>query len=298
VQVCPPTTKWLVVTNGDNEYAEHFMQMVGLRAARAWGNTPPPGGRPAPCWITLVVPSHSAAAQVREEGTGHDLVAVDFYSRFQRPTAPSCERFAAAPGLPACKRNRLRWCHTDLGANAIAYPRFVQENRRFGVLGVRTAGAAPWEVPAWFVARPARLYAVPLRPPLLLIHPSSLQPCAIMQSVSGGLGAEHFDGIMMQMLMAAGWRVKHLQGVCPFNHAPSLQVGPPSAGGSPPPRMPSQLAAIQLLPRPLEGPPPLHLHTSNSHPAPSSKSCSRAAGAAACGMTATLCPGPQRAGAA
>jgi hypothetical protein len=46
-----------------------------------------------------------------------------------------------------------------------------------------------------------------------------------MQAVSGGLGAEHFDGIMMQLLMAAGWRVKHVNDICPFNHAPSLQVG-------------------------------------------------------------------------
>lgn len=43
------------------------------------------------------------------------------------------------------------------------------------------------------------------------------------QAVSGGLGAEHFDGIMMQALMAANWSVAHLEGVCPFNHAPSLQ---------------------------------------------------------------------------
>lgn len=27
-QVCPPSTKWLVVTNGDNEYSEDFFQMV------------------------------------------------------------------------------------------------------------------------------------------------------------------------------------------------------------------------------------------------------------------------------
>ena len=45
-----------------------------------------------------------------------------------------------------------------------------------------------------------------------------------VQGVSGGLGAEHFDGIMMQLLMAASWRVKHLEGYCPFNHAPSFQV--------------------------------------------------------------------------
>jgi hypothetical protein len=43
--------------------------------------------------------------------------------------------------------------------------------------------------------------------------------------VAGGLGAEHFDGIMMQLLLASSWRVRHLHDVCPFNHAPSLQVG-------------------------------------------------------------------------
>ena len=77
-----------------------------------------------------------------EAGKDADLVAVDFYSRYQRPTAPSCERFAAAPGAPACKTNRLRWCHTDLGANVVNYQRFLAEGRRFGGLGVRGQEAA------------------------------------------------------------------------------------------------------------------------------------------------------------
>jgi hypothetical protein len=34
LQVCPPGTKWLVVTNGDNEYAEDFMQRVGGQSCR------------------------------------------------------------------------------------------------------------------------------------------------------------------------------------------------------------------------------------------------------------------------
>lgn len=78
-----------------------------------------------------------------DNAAGEDLLAFDFYSRFQRPTAPSCERFAASPGAPACKRNRLRWCHTDLGANVINYQRFVKENRRFGTLGVSRRARAP-----------------------------------------------------------------------------------------------------------------------------------------------------------
>jgi hypothetical protein len=83
---------------------------------------------------------------VAEAGTDADLVAVDFYSRYQRPTAPSCERFAAAPGAPACKTNRLRWCHTDLGANVVSYQRFLAEGRRFGGLGVSAGGS--WELGA------------------------------------------------------------------------------------------------------------------------------------------------------
>ena len=34
IQVCPPSARWLVVTNGDNEYSQDFMQRVrGLRGA-------------------------------------------------------------------------------------------------------------------------------------------------------------------------------------------------------------------------------------------------------------------------
>lgn len=50
-----------------------------------------------------------------------------------RPGIP-CERFAAGPGLPPCKVNTLTWCHTDLAANAYAWPRFIADDMRFGVL--------------------------------------------------------------------------------------------------------------------------------------------------------------------
>ncbi len=33
-QVCPPSTRWLVVTNGDNEYTENFMQLVSEGRSR------------------------------------------------------------------------------------------------------------------------------------------------------------------------------------------------------------------------------------------------------------------------
>lgn len=102
----------------------------------ACGQAPLPGSNSAPLTVLLLVCLQHTCRQVLDNAAGVDLLAFDFYSRFQRPTAPSCERFAAAPGAPACKRNRLRWCHTDLGANVINYQRFVQENRRFGTLGV------------------------------------------------------------------------------------------------------------------------------------------------------------------
>jgi hypothetical protein len=48
-----------------------------------------------------------------------------------------CERFGQQEGAPTCKPNRLRWCHTDLGANAMRWPRLIAENRRFGFLAAQ-----------------------------------------------------------------------------------------------------------------------------------------------------------------
>lgn len=94
--MCSRDTEWLIVTNGDNEYAPSLFNHLD-----------------------------AAADDV-------DLVAFDYYSRYQRSTGPPCYRFSAEPGGPACKRNLLKWCHTDLGANVFSYPRFVGEDRRFG----------------------------------------------------------------------------------------------------------------------------------------------------------------------
>jgi hypothetical protein len=48
-----------------------------------------------------------------------------------------CDRFAQQEGAPTCKPNRLRWCHTDLGANVMRWPRLIAENRRFGFLAAQ-----------------------------------------------------------------------------------------------------------------------------------------------------------------
>ena len=52
---------------------------------------------------------------------------------------PPCERFARDPQAPACKVNELRWCHTDLGANALRWPRWMAEGRRFGSMAAQYA---------------------------------------------------------------------------------------------------------------------------------------------------------------
>ena len=68
IRACPRDTRWLIVTNGDNEYASDLFAQI------------------AP---------HSDA----------ELVALDYYSRYQRSTALPCERFKQEADAPACKQN-------------------------------------------------------------------------------------------------------------------------------------------------------------------------------------------------
>lgn len=103
IRACPPSTQWVLATNGDNEYADTFFEQI-------------------------------------QSSQGSDVVAFDFYSRYQRSTAAPCERFAQAPGLPACKPNKLQWCHTDLGANAFNFKRLMAEDKRFGALAQHSNG--------------------------------------------------------------------------------------------------------------------------------------------------------------
>ena len=109
IQVCPPNTTWLVVTNGDNEYADSFMARVIEESSNKTNGDKDVGSAPP------------------------DIVAFDFYSRFQRITMPACERFAARPPpAPLCKSNSLQWCKFDLGAAALNWQRFKSEKRSFG----------------------------------------------------------------------------------------------------------------------------------------------------------------------
>ena len=111
--VCPPDTKWVVVTNGDNEYARGFMERV-LKESRDTS--------------AFERPVVSTEAPI-------DIVAFDFYSRYLRPTAPPCERFGVRQSnFSPCKPNLLRWCQVDLGAVALSWHRWQREGRSFGAI--------------------------------------------------------------------------------------------------------------------------------------------------------------------
>eukprot|EP01023_Acetabularia_acetabulum_P013725 TRINITY_DN16639_c1_g2_i1.p1 TRINITY_DN16639_c1_g2~~TRINITY_DN16639_c1_g2_i1.p1 ORF type:complete len:415 (+),score=54.24 TRINITY_DN16639_c1_g2_i1:48-1292(+) len=96
IRVCPSHSEWILVTNGDNLYATNLFQKVVASDA--------------------------------------DLVALDYYSRYQRATGVPCERFAAEEGKPSCKVNHLQWCLTDLGANFMRVRKLVLDGWKFGVL--------------------------------------------------------------------------------------------------------------------------------------------------------------------
>lgn len=68
ISACPPSSEWVLVTNGDNLYADTFFDRI------------------------MSVPREA------------DAIAFDFYSRYQRITGPPCMRFSE--GLTACKTNR------------------------------------------------------------------------------------------------------------------------------------------------------------------------------------------------
>lgn len=70
MRACPPSTQWVLATNGDNLYAKDLFRTVIDAPADA------------------------------------DVIALDYYSRYQRTTGPPCARFAASRGLPPCKQNR------------------------------------------------------------------------------------------------------------------------------------------------------------------------------------------------
>lgn len=100
IRLCDPRTKWVVATNGDNLYGRGFLSRI---------------------------------FEAANDDT--DIVSFDFYSRYQKPTMPSCDRFTALYNEKRnCKQNTMRWCQTDLGSVAIRRAKLLEEERYFGML--------------------------------------------------------------------------------------------------------------------------------------------------------------------
>eukprot|EP00775_Hariotina_reticulata_P012502 gene12502-12637_t len=152
IRACPKSTSWLMVTNGDNDYDPQFM--------------------------TAIV----------QQPVGTEVVAFDYYSRFQRSTGLPCERFAAGPGVPTCKENLLRWCQTDLAANVYWWPRFVADDMLFGVLDSGRGANHDGFMAEVVVKRSWKVAHVPGR--CLVEHSPSPQLCASL----GGVWDDSFAG--------------------------------------------------------------------------------------------------------
>lgn len=174
---CPANTEWVVVSNGDNDYAKTFFSRIGAvkdadviafdfysRYHRATGASQPP----ASCTVhrthhVQAYDCHEEAAASEPWCTECSLLHLAHCAALPTSTLPfsnlcanvpasqagftlsaalsvaciagvPCERFGQQEGAPTCKLNKLRWCHTDLGANAMRWPRLMAEDRRFGSL--------------------------------------------------------------------------------------------------------------------------------------------------------------------
>ena len=100
IRLCSSSSEWVVVTNGDNLYGKSFVSRI----------------------LEMAEPST-------------DIVKFDFYSRFNKPSMPSCDRFTPEYNRQVpCKRNTLRWCQTDLGSVALRREKLIKEKRYFGSL--------------------------------------------------------------------------------------------------------------------------------------------------------------------
>jgi hypothetical protein len=95
---CSQSSRWLLVTNGDNFYNKKFLEHLD---------------------------------------TNYDVIAYDFYSRWVNHLKgiPPCERMSgSATGEISCMQNLMKPGSTDLGSNVYNLKRWNREKRRFSTL--------------------------------------------------------------------------------------------------------------------------------------------------------------------
>lgn len=202
VAACPRNSTWVVVTNGDNEVAEGFF------------------------WT------------IAERGKHADLVALDFFSRFQRPTARACDRFGSRVG----QTERA----ADVGS---IYEKAEEGGSRNQT---RSAAAEREEDPPMVAERASE--SPSLQP--AVIFPPAADPAPLCKrnlaawcntdlganafrkarmdaervrfgEPHGGLpdsGGEHADGLLAADLIDAGWRLERVSDGCFFSHSPNPQA--------------------------------------------------------------------------
>jgi len=95
-QQCPRDSDWLLVTNGDNYYEPTFLNHLDL---------------------------------------SRDVIAYDFYTRYSHIldtdlVGSGCKKFFKGPDV-ACKKNLLKYWHTDLGSYVLNFKRWLLEGRSF-----------------------------------------------------------------------------------------------------------------------------------------------------------------------
>ncbi|MEW5307790.1 MAG: hypothetical protein WDW36_010166 [Sanguina aurantia] len=153
---CDTLTQWVLPTNGDNEYDARLLPRLSA--------VPPAVG----------------------------LVALDYYSRYQRPTARPCERFAAGASFPSCKANGVRFCNTDLAANVINWRRWRSEGRSFGMLTDDDLGLNDGMMAEALVRDGWEVHHITDR--CLLSHSPSPQLCALNSGVWDDSSYDSFEG--------------------------------------------------------------------------------------------------------
>lgn len=228
VAACPRNSTWVVVTNGDNEVAKGFF------------------------WT------------IAERGRHADLVALDFFSRFQRPTARACERFGSRVG----ETERAVHVGSAYGEGGEAESsrgdeKEKEEKTETAERGAAEGAAGNGEVKGSDAAgrsrRSDRGGPDPHPPPRSsepLAFPPAEAPAPLCKrnlaawcntdlganafrkarmdaervrfgGPHGGLpdsGGEHADGLLAADLVTAGWRLERVSDGCFFAHSPNPQA--------------------------------------------------------------------------
>eukprot|EP00798_Chlamydomonas_sp_ICE-L_P024120 gene24120-9695_t len=212
IRACPRSAEWVIVTNGDNAYDLKFLAEMATVPDAA------------------DVVAFDFYSRYQRPTDAADAVAFDFYSRYQRPTANPYDRLATGPGLPNCKRKGM--LSRPDPCDRLASESGLPNCKRHEML------TSPW--PSSPVANPCdRLAAEPGMPNCkhngmsfcqtdLAANAMRLKKMITEDRRFGPLdkegGSSANDGMMASLLRDEGWNVHHVDGgKCLVSHSPNPQ---------------------------------------------------------------------------